>query len=158
MIVAGIDSGLSGALAVIEESGYCETCDMPVTEYGKKTFVDSSAVWRWLDERGVEFAVIEHAQAMPKQGVTGVFTYGQAFGQVLSVVQLLGPHMLVKPQLWKRQMGLIKAGKTASRDLASKKFPLAAWQFQRVKDHGRAEAALIAHWFLHHRSPRRPKH
>lgn len=151
MIVGGIDPGITGGLAVVNEWGHCETAEMPVfkDEQGKSV-VDGGRALRFLSERDVEFVIIERVSAMPKQGVTSSFTFGFVTGQVRSVAQmLLGCEpKLVEPQVWKKAFGLIKQDKHKSREVAARMFPKAADQFARVKDHGRAEAALIAAYHL----------
>jgi hypothetical protein len=145
MIVAGIDVGLSGGIAVINELGDCDSIMTPVID----GIVDSVALSRFLAEREVEFVVIEATHSMPRQGVKSTFSFGHSSGQVRAIGQLIciEPRM-IRPQEWKSAWGLIKKDKTASRQLAAKVFPRAAEQFKRVKDDGRAEAALLAGYHL----------
>jgi crossover junction endodeoxyribonuclease RuvC len=145
MVVGGIDPGLGGGLAVVSDSGDCETILMPIID----GIVDGAEVMRFFVTGGVDFVVIERTHSMPKQGVKSTFTFGFVSGQVAGVTQvMMVPHMWMTPQVWKKGWGLIKADKIASNVLASTIFPRAAGQFKRVKDNGRAEAALIAG--LHH--------
>jgi hypothetical protein len=145
MVVGGIDPGLGGGLAVVNDFGDCETILMPV----KDGIVDGAAVMRFFVEHGVEFVVIERTHSMPRQGVKSTFTFGFVSGQVMGVTQvMLVPHKYVRPQEWKKAWGLIKADKDMSRMRAGDMFPNARDQFTRVKDHGRAEAALIAGFHL----------
>ena len=152
MIVAGIDPGFTGALAVVNEHGHCESVAVPTMGEGKQRLIDGGAAARWLGDRDVELAVIELAQAMPRQGSSSGFRYGLAFGQIIGVVQtILVPYQLETPARWKRGLGL-KGGreqKDLSRRKAIELFPKAAAQFERKKDEARAEAALIAWWWLH---------
>lgn len=151
MIVAGIDPGKGGGIAVINEIGHCETILMPLTEEGN---VDGCGVMRFLAERDAEFAVIEQVHSMPTDAKPRAFSFGFVTGQVHTCGQLLGTEpRAVSPQKWKRAWGLIKTDKSASRAKAIEVFPLAAEQFKRVKDTGRAEAALIAafHLSMHRR-------
>jgi crossover junction endodeoxyribonuclease RuvC len=81
---------------------------------------------------------------MPKQGVTSSFNFGMAFGLVLGVIAGCKiPVALITPGEWKREFR-IGADKQAARLLASRMFPIYAHSFARVKDDGRAEAALLS--------------
>jgi crossover junction endodeoxyribonuclease RuvC len=142
MIVGGIDPGLGGGLSVVNSDGDCETMLMPITD---DNIVDGAEVMRFFVDCGVEFVCIERTHSMPRQGVKSTFTFGFVSGQVAGVTQvMMVPHLWITPQAWKKGWGLIKADKIASNVLASTVFPQAAGQFKRVKDNGRAEAALIA--------------
>ena len=81
---------------------------------------------------------------MPGQGVSSMFRFGQTVGAIHMAVAAAGlPMQLVSPAVWKRHFG-ITAEKGKARSLASQRLPAAADMFTRVKDDGRAEAALIA--------------
>lgn len=151
MIVA-IDPGLSGAIAHLHDDGlFCCVEDMP--RVGK--MVDAaglaSMLRGWRD--GLEFSrhksfnvILEHVGAMPGQGVTSMFSFGVSFGITLGVVATLRlPLELVRPAVWKRDMGLSK-NKEASRLKALQLFPDAADMLKRKKDEGRAEALLLGLW------------
>ena len=145
MIVAGIDPGLGGGVAAVSDDGGCITILMPVAD----GIVDTFAVGKFLTDHFVEFVVIEKTHSMPKQGVKSTFTFGFVSGQVRGAADALGfPCKLVRPQEWKKHHDLINKDKNASRDMATQIFPHAYQQFVRVKDHGRAEAALIAAWHI----------
>jgi crossover junction endodeoxyribonuclease RuvC len=147
-IILGVDPGLGGALAVVNDFNDCETCLMPTMGEGKHRIIDGTAVARFIEERDVEFAIIENVHAMPKQGVSSVFKFGQVHGQVLGVLQSRGiPYRLIAPRVWKRDMSLT-ADKSLSRRRAIEQFPHAQEQFSRVMDEGRAEAALLALWYI----------
>lgn len=161
LIVAGIDPGLHGALAVLNENDDCETIDMPVM--GDPLIVDGGFVARWLNERDVNLVVIERAAAMPsewtdkktgkirKQGAASTFRFGQTYGQLLGVLQASAfPYRIVGPAQWKRAMSLSR-DKEQSRCRAIELLPRAGEQFQLKKNEARAEAALIAWWYLHER-------
>src|SRR4249919_1412819 len=85
LIVAGIDPGVRGALAVLNEFNDCDTVAMPVM--GEPKIVDGGAVVRWLADRDANLAVIELAHAMPKQGVVSSFRFGMIYGQLLGALQ-----------------------------------------------------------------------
>jgi Holliday junction resolvasome RuvABC endonuclease subunit len=151
LIVVGIDPGLSGALAVLNEDGDLDTVLMPVMGAPVRV-VDGGAVARWLSECSPNLAVIEMAQAMPKQGASSTFRFGQAYGQVLGVLQTsLIPYRIVVSRRWKQDLGL-SSDKEQSRRRAIELLPRWADQFTRRKDEARAEAALIAWWWLHGRN------
>jgi crossover junction endodeoxyribonuclease RuvC len=146
MITGAVDPGKTGALAVVNELGDVETADMPLTDEG---IVDGAAVLRFFIERDVEIVIMERVHALPHDGKVSAFNFGFTNGVLRGVAQCMGlPHKLTTPQTWKRALGLLKADKSASRELAMKMFPRAADQFKRVKDHSRAEAALLAAWHL----------
>jgi len=148
MIVCGIDPGFGGALAILNDHGDCHVLSMPTIGEKAQAVINSAMVARFLDEFDVEFAIVEKAQAMPRQGVSSTFKYGVAYGQILAVVQCsLIPYELVTPQQWKREMGLSK-DKEQSRLKATQRLPRAAKYWERKMDHGRAEAALLALWRL----------
>jgi crossover junction endodeoxyribonuclease RuvC len=148
MIVCGIDPGLTGALAVINEIGDCQILDMPILGEGAETVVNGAMIARFLDEFDVEFAVLEKSQAYPGQGVSSTFKNGLFYGQILGVLQAsLIPYRLVSPPVWKKAMKLGK-DKDLSRLRATERFPNVCKSFERVKDHGRAEAVLLAVWML----------
>ena len=87
---------------------------------------------------------LEAVGPMPKQGVTSVFSFGRSTGVVEGVVAALGLSLTrTKPQVWKRQAGLLNRGKDASRGRALDLYPHAAQWLARVRDTGRAEAILI---------------
>jgi hypothetical protein len=150
MIVCGIDPGLTGALAVINSFGDCQILDMPVIGDGAETFINGAMIARFLDEFDVEFVVLEKQQAYPGQGVSSTFKIGMTYGQLLGVLQTsLIPYRLVSPPVWKKDMRLGK-DKDLSRLRATERFPHVCKNFERVKDHGRAEAVLLAVWMLEH--------
>lgn len=153
MIICGIDPGIAGALAVVTEHCDCQILDMPILGSGASTVVNGAMVARFLDEFDVEFAILEQAQAYPGQGVSSSFKTGLTYGQLLGVLQTsLIPYELVSPAVWKKALKLGK-DKSLSRLRAMQRFPQCAKQFERIKDHGRAEAALIALWRLEDGQP-----
>lgn len=163
-MILGIDPGASGALALLRiDAQGRETVDhvfdMPthsVAVNGKtKRRLDLYQLARWVDLHcsGIEMAVIEDVHSMPGQGVVSVFSFGFAAGAVQQVVACNAiPTLLVSPAKWKQRLGL-SADKDGSRRLASMKFPAAAHHWARVKDDGRAEAALLAHYGALTRAP-----
>ena len=130
MIVAGIDPGFSGAIAVINSFGDCETCDMPTVGEGKQKMLNAASIARFLTERDVEFAVVEEVTAMPGCGAGGMFRFGGAYYGVLAILQLSGiPYVTVRAHKWKADMALSK-DKGVSRRKATERLPRASKQFE----------------------------
>jgi crossover junction endodeoxyribonuclease RuvC len=150
-VYIGIDPGLSGALAVLAPDGTLEALwDTPTltlrTSRGTKQEHDIPGLVALLEPySGPQSHVfIEEAQSMPQQGVRSMFTCGLGMGLWLGVLAALRmPYTRVRPQIWKRALGLGK-DKEASRLRAMQLFPSA--ELRRKKDHGRAEALLLARY------------
>jgi crossover junction endodeoxyribonuclease RuvC len=142
--ILGVDPGLSGALGF-----YCSARpdqaaaeDMPVA--GGE--IDPVTLARRIAQRRPVVAVVERVSARPKQGVASTFKFGAAYGAVRGVLGALQvPVHLVTPGLWKRHYHL-RSDKEDARALALRLFPATSACFHRRKDHGRAEAALIARY------------
>lgn len=144
----GIDPGKSGALAFIDpQRALIEIFDMPVQSLGpnsKRSEVAGDAVGRMVRGRQTEEAFIEDVWSMTNDGHVGAFSFGDAYGTVKGVLGALDiPFTRVRPQVWKKTMR-VTADKNLSRQRAMELIPAAAAFFARVKDDGRAEAALIA--------------
>lgn len=145
MNAIGIDPGITGAIAWIDRDGV-QIFDMPIMGAGKTVNApELIAVLRRARERlALPHVFIERAHAMPKQGVASAFNYGRTFGLIeASVFALQLPHTFVSSAAWKRAAGLGRE-KDEARALAIRLRPDAAPLLRRVKDHGRAEALLIA--------------
>ena len=151
MIVAGIDPGKTGAMAIIYPDLTIQFFDVPVIKLRGKP----RPAWRdwyvsWssaLGFAGVDSIVIEEVAARPGQGVTSMFTFGRTLGFAHAIAVSVGASIqTVTPAVWKGKLGLLNSGKGASRELCSNLYPTTAAQLARVKDDGRAEAALIAHY------------
>ncbi len=153
----GVDPGAGGALALVAGPGkLVRVADMPtvLTDSGKRR-IDGPALSRLVRELmhvgdvdgcGIDGAVIELVGPMPRDGRAGAFWFGKAAGLVEGV--LAGHRIktqLVPPQTWKRRLDVSK-DKTAARQRASQLFPASAGEWKRVKDDGRAEAAMIGLW------------
>lgn len=140
--VMGVDPGLSGAIAFLfpDDPHRVAVEDMPVVDGN----VSASLLAASIRKFAPSYAVIEHVGAMPGQGVTSMFNFGKAVGQVIGVGGALNiPLHFVTPAKWKRRFAL-SADKEEARAKALQFFPSCAASFARKKDHGRAEAALIA--------------
>jgi crossover junction endodeoxyribonuclease RuvC len=154
MIVAGIDPGLSGAIAWLDSAtgAVVDIADMPVhvlARGGKaKREIDVHALVRLVAARRPGHAFVEQVGAMPGQGVSSTFSFGRAFGTIIGVSAATGtPYTLVAAVKWKRALG-VPAAKDGSRARASQLMPAAAHHWPLVKHDGRAEAALIAYYGL----------
>lgn len=151
-LIAGIDCGSNGAIAILRQDGSLVTvADMPyvMVKIGKteRKRVDPDGVARLLEATGVSCVAIEAVHAMPTNGSLGNFVLGHAFGLIEGVVSTLSiPRTLVTPATWKRAMG-VTSDKKSSLEMARSIWPLTD-RFKRAKDDGRAEAALIALWHL----------
>lgn len=141
MNIAGIDPGLTGAVAVVNDNGrkIIDTCLMPVTNKE----VDIAALVDILQEWEVKHVYLEKAQAMPKQGVVSMFTYGVGYGMIRGALTSAKiPYTLIHPATWKRVMCKdMDKGKTASLTRVKQLYPEL-----RLKnsEHGKADAILLA--------------
>lgn len=162
-LIIGIDPGATGALALLdpETRDLWRWADMPVVETasGKRQvsapmLAETLMAWRTLAESAgrASVAIVEEVGAMPGQGVTSMFSFGRSFGVILGVLAALNlPVELVRPAVWKRRAG-IGPDKGAARRIAQERLPRRAELFSRVRDDGRAEAALLALWRAEARS------
>ena len=152
MIIAGIDPGKTGALAILHPDGSVEFFDVPrIKLKGKDKPAWSLWAREWcmaLDLALPEMIVIEDIAARPGQGVTSMFTFGRTLGFVHGLVTATTscPVHFVTPSVWKAKLGLLNSDKGASREKCSTLYPSTAARLGRVKDDGRAEAALLAHY------------
>ena len=152
-ILAAFDPGLSGAVALawISQCPSYTVRDLPTMGAGKQIVLNGAELAACLRENKVNTAIVEHVHAMPGQGVSGMFRFGTTFGQILGVLQALEiPYELVSPAKWKREMRLSGGpgkGET-SRLRALELFPHLTEDLARKKDHNRAEALLLARWWI----------
>ena len=154
MKIIGIDPGLSGAIAILENNKVLNIFDIPVMSEGKKNKrqLNSALLVNLLKEninKDEEVAVVvEQVNAMPGQGVTSMFNFGQSFGiikGICSAMQL--PLYFVRPTKWKKYFNLIKSEKDASRTRAIEIFPYFSSQLSKKKDSNKADAILIASFY-----------
>lgn len=154
MYIVGIDPGLKGGIAYYTPSELLAyrtpTIEVPFVKKGKKTTRNDMDLENIRDEMrlsDITHVFLEKVSAMPGQGVTGMFRFGQNLGQWQGLLVALDlPYTMVTPQVWKKHMGLIKADKGKSIELARTFWPHYAESIFKYKtaDEGRAEAALIA--------------
>lgn len=150
----GIDPGLSGAIAsYTPATDTLVIHDVPTHELvrngKKKREVDLHECARIIDNltKGAGAAItIEQVGSMPGQGVSSVFAFGKVYGILLGIsASTFVPVDTVTPQVWKKAMG-VTSSKDGARAKASALLPRHSHMWSRVKDDGRAEAALIAVW------------
>jgi crossover junction endodeoxyribonuclease RuvC len=149
MRVLGVDPGVRGGLAIVSfENGVpeiIEAINIPTVGTGAKERVDVLAIHSFIEAHTPQHALIERAQAMPKQGASSGFKYGRAVGALEAVIAYCAiPMTIVEPSTWKKFHHLHGGDKEPARQRALQLFPNAHTMFARKKDHGRAEAALIA--------------
>ena len=149
MIIAGIDPGKSGAMAIVYPDNVVHFFDVPTVKLkgkDKPAWKEWDRTWRSaLDFAGVDMIVIESVSAMPRQGVTSMFNFGRSLGFIHAIAASTGAVIeFVTPAVWKTKMGLLNSSKNASREVAGTLLPSAVPNLTRVKDDGRAEAALLA--------------
>ena len=154
MKIIGIDPGLSGAIAIMQEKKVINLVDMPIMSEGKKNKrqLNSAQLVRIIKENienNDEIAVIvENVSAMPGQGVTSMFNFGQTFGAIKGVCAALElPIFFVRPSKWKKHFDLINSSKDASRTKAIEMYPALSNQLAKKKDVNKSDAILIARFY-----------
>ncbi|MDB2652354.1 crossover junction endodeoxyribonuclease [Candidatus Pelagibacter bacterium] len=156
MLIIGIDPGISGSICFFQDGKIIDVVEMPTMTEGKKNkkqvngsqiFNEISFRINKLDKKDVK-VIIEQVSAMPGQGVTSMFNFGQSFGilkGICSAMQL--PMYFVRPAKWKKYFNLINSEKDASRTRAIEIFPYFSGQLSRKKDSNKADAILIASFY-----------
>jgi hypothetical protein len=149
-VIVGIDPGIKGAAAVIDNAGkMADVIDLPTLKVnGDRREIDTVALFEWL-RRQVKprRIIIEHVHSMPHDGHVGAFRFGMAFGMIRAICARVTPDIeLVAPAVWREYFDLIGKDKEASRLMAIRLFPDMFDKLTRKMDHQRAEAMLIA-WF-----------
>ena len=156
MIIIGIDPGISGAICFFQDGQISEIVEMPVMADGKKNKrqINGPQIYNEISKRINKvpkkdvIVVIEQVSAMPGQGVTSMFNFGQSFGVLKGICSAMQLSMhFVRPAKWKKYFGLIKTEKDASRTKVIEIFPYISSQLSRKKDGNKADAALIASYF-----------
>ncbi len=156
MLIIGIDPGIKGAICILKDGIILDVFDMPIMSVGKKnkSQVNGSQIYNEIrkaiiseDKKDVK-VVIELVSAMPGQGVTSMFNFGQAFGVlkgIFSAMQI--PMDFVSPVKWKKYYNLINTQKDSSRTKAIEFFPYISSKLSRKKDANKADAILIASFY-----------
>ena len=154
MKIIGIDPGLSGAIAILENNKVLNLFDIPVMSEGKKNKrqLNSALLVSLLKENiknDEEVAVaVEQVNAMPGQGVTSMFNFGQTFGAIKGICAALDlPIFFVRPSKWKKHFELINSSKDSSRTKAIEMYPKLSNQLSKKKDVNKSDAILIARFF-----------
>lgn len=147
--ILGIDPGMEGGAAIYSEDTLVDVIDLPTAGDGSSKRINAVALRAWILKYSPAHAFIEDVHSMPRQGISSSFRFGRAAGAIEAVVACCGiPYTIVTPQIWKKHYGLKGPDKEQSRALAVRLFPYGAAALARKKDHGRAEAALIASYGL----------
>ena len=154
MKVVGIDPGLSGAIAILEHNKVIGIFDMPVMSEGKKNKrqLNSAQLVNILKENinnnDETTIIVEQVNAMPGQGVTSMFNFGQTFGAIKGVCAALNlPIFFVRPSKWKKHFELINSSKDASRTKVIEMYPSLSNQLAKKKDVNKSDAILIARFY-----------
>ena len=156
MLIIGIDPGISGSICFFEDGKILDVIEMPTMNEGKKNKrqVNGAQIYNEITDRINKLqkqdvrVVVEQVSAMPGQGVTSMFNFGQSFGiikGICSAMQL--PLYFVRPAKWKKYFNLIKSEKDASRTRAIEIFPYFSSQLSKKKDSNKADAILIASFY-----------
>ncbi len=159
MKIIGIDPGLSGAIAILEDNKVLNIFDMPVMAEGKKNKrqLNSAQLVNIIRENTASIdevaVVVEQVNAMPGQGVTSMFNFGQTFGAIKGVCAALNlPIFFVRPSKWKKYFELINASKDSSRTKVIEMYPSLSNQLSKKKDVNKSDAILIARFYSETRS------
>ena len=154
MIIFGIDPGVSGAISVLENNKVLDAIEMPTIIDGKKNKrqVNGAQVVKIIKDQKYsnkeKIIIVEQVNAMPGQGVTSMFNFGQSFGVIKGISAALGISIyFVRPSKWKKHFDLLKTNKDASRTKAVQIYPYISDQISRKKDSNKADAILIAKYF-----------
>ena len=156
MLIIGIDPGISGSICFFEEGKIVDVIEMPTMVDGKKNKkqVNGAQIYNEISERISTKkkedirVVIEQVSAMPGQGVTSMFNFGQSFGILKGICSAMRlPLYFVRPAKWKKYFNLINSQKDASRTRAIEIFPYFSSQLSKKKDSNKADAILIASFY-----------
>ena len=156
MLIIGIDPGITGSICFFEDGKIIDVVEMPNMAEGKKNKrqVNGAQIYheiykriKNLEKKDIK-VVIEQVAAMPGQGVTSMFNFGQSFGVLKGICAAMQiPMYFVRPAKWKKYFNLINSEKDASRTKAIEIFPHFSTQLSRKKDSNKADAILIASFF-----------
>ena len=156
MFIIGIDPGISGAVCFFNNGKIIDVIEMPSMSEGKKNKkqVNGNQLYNEIKSHIYQInqqeisVVVEHVTAMPGQGVTSMFNFGQSFGVIKGICSAMQlPIHFVRPTKWKKYFNLIKNSKDASRSRAIEIFPKFSEKLKRKKDSNKADAILIASYY-----------
>ena len=157
MLIIGIDPGVSGSICFFQDGVIKDVVEMPTMTEGKKNKkqVNGSQIFNEISEKIKKIekknikVVIEHVTAMPGQGVTSMFNFGQSFGILKGICSAMQLSVyFVRPAKWKKYFNLINSEKDASRTRAIEIFPYYSSHLSKKKDSNKADAILIASFFF----------
>ncbi len=156
MLIIGIDPGISGSICFLKDGVIKDVLEMPTMTEGKKNkkqvngsqiFNEISERIKTIDKKNIK-VVIEQVSAMPGQGVTSMFNFGQSFGILKGICSAMQLSVyFVRPAKWKKYFNLINSEKDASRTRAIEIFPYFSINLSKKKDSNKADAILIASFF-----------
>jgi crossover junction endodeoxyribonuclease RuvC len=156
MLIIGIDPGITGSICFFEDGKIIDVVEMPNMAEGKKNKrqVNGAQIYheiykriKNLEKKDIK-VVIEQVAAMPGQGVTSMFNFGQSFGVLKGICAAMQiPMYFVRPAKWKKYFNLINSEKDASRTKAIEIFPHFSAQLSKKKDSNKADAILISSFF-----------
>tara|TARA_B100000945_G_scaffold319022_1_gene325267 strand:+ start:3774 stop:4268 length:495 start_codon:yes stop_codon:yes gene_type:complete len=159
MRVIGIDPGLSGGIAILDDKKIFDIFDMPIMPEGKKnknqlnSALLVSIIKKHINSIQDTSVIVEQVSAMPGQGVTSMFNFGQTFGSIKGICAALNlPIFYVRPAKWKKHFELINSSKDASRTKVIEMYPSISSRLSKKKDVNKADAILIARYFRDCRS------
>ena len=154
MRIFGIDPGLTGALAILDEKKIVDVIDLPTMSDGKKNKkqLNSAHLSQYISDKILDLSnsvvVVEQVNAMPGQGVTSMFNFGQTFGAIKGVSAALKlPIFFVRPSKWKKHFELINSSKDSSRTKAIEMYPSLSDNLAKKKDVNKSDAILIARFY-----------
>ena len=156
MLIIGIDPGITGSICFFEDGKIIDVVEMPNMAEGKKNKrqVNGAQIYHEISKRIKNLekkdikVIIEQVAAMPGQGVTSMFNFGQSFGVLKGICAAMQiPMYFVRPAKWKKYFNLINSEKDASRTKAIEIFPHFSTQLSRKKDSNKADAILISSFF-----------
>ena len=154
MRIIGIDPGLSGGIAILDDLKIFDIYDMPIMSEGKKNKNQLNSaqlvniIKKNIISNGDTFLIVEQVSAMPGQGVTSMFNFGQTYGSIKGICAALNlPIFFVRPAKWKKHFDLINSSKDASRTKVIERYPSIYPRLTKKKDVNKADAILIARYF-----------
>ena len=156
MLIIAIDPGINGAICFFENGKVKEVIEMPTMAEGKKNKrqVNGHQMYNELSLRIEGYSsqninvIVEQVSAMPGQGVTSMFNFGQSFGVLKGICASMQLSVyFVRPAKWKKYFNLIKTEKEASRTKVIEIFPQISVKLSKKKDVNKADAILIASFF-----------
>ena len=156
MLIIGIDPGINGAICFFENGQVKDVLEMPTMAEGKKNKrqINGHQMYNELTTRIKGYStqninvIVEQVSAMPGQGVTSMFNFGQSFGVIKGICAAMQlPIFFIRPIKWKKHFELINSQKDASRTKAIEMFPKISSILSKKKDSNKADAILIASFY-----------